>query len=60
MDPQDLEPRHRAQPPKNLDVMSIDELDEYIAGLKAEIERAEAMIASKRDHRSSVESLFKS
>ena len=60
MDPQDLEPRHRAQPLKNLEVMSIGELEEYVAGLQAEIERAQAMIAGKRDHRSSVESLFKS
>ncbi|NNG05849.1 MAG: DUF1192 domain-containing protein [Inquilinus sp.] len=60
MDPQDLEPRHRPQPPKNLDVMSIGELEDYVAGLQAEIERARAMIASKQDHRSSAEQLFKS
>ena len=59
MDLDDLEPRKTAPKPKPLDPMSIDELRTYIAELKAEIARAEAMIASKLDQRSSAESLFK-
>lgn len=60
MDLDDLEPRKTAPKPKPLDPMSIDELKTYIEELKAEIGRAEAMIASKLDQRSSAESLFKS
>lgn len=60
MDLDDLEPRKTAAKLKPLDPMSIEELRTYIAELKAEIARAEAMIASKLDQRSSAESLFKS
>ena len=60
MDLDDLEPRKTAAKPKPLDPMSIEELRTYIAELKAEIARAEAMIASKLDQRSRAESLFKS
>ena len=60
MDLDDLEPRNRPPQKKNLEVMSLEELEEYVAELKAEIERTEAEIARKRDHRSSADSLFKS
>lgn len=60
MDLDDLEPRNRPPQKKNLDVMSVDELDDYVAALKAEIARAEEEIARKRDHRSGADALFKS
>lgn len=60
MDLEDLEPRKQPVQKKNLDVMSLDELEDYITALKAEIERTEAEIAKKRDHMSSADSLFKS
>ncbi len=60
MDLDDLEPRDRPQPKKNLEVMSLEELQDYIAALKAEIERAEEEIAKKQDHRSSADAFFKS
>lgn len=60
MDPEDLEPRKRSVPPKNLDTLSIGELQEYIAELLAEVERARAKIAAKEAHRSGVAALFKS
>ncbi len=60
MDLDDLEPRNRPPQKKNLDVMSLDELDEYIAELKAEIARVEQEISKKRDHMSSADSIFKS
>jgi uncharacterized small protein (DUF1192 family) len=59
IDEQDLEPRTKRQKPKDLDVMSVDALKEYIAGLEAEIERARAAIAAKTSHKSAAESFFK-
>ncbi len=59
MDIEDLEPRKKAVTPKNLDVMSVEELRSYIAELQAEIERAQAKIAAKEAHRQGAASLFK-
>ena len=59
MDEQDLEPLTKRKKLKDLEVMSVDALNEYIAGLEAEIERARAQIALKQDHRSVAESVFK-
>ena len=60
MELDDLEPRNRPPQKKNLEVMSVEELEEYVAALEAEIERARETIAKKRDHLSSADSLFKS
>ncbi len=38
--------------------MSITELQDYIVSLRAEIERAEAMIARKQQHRSAMQAVF--
>jgi uncharacterized small protein (DUF1192 family) len=59
IDEQDLEPRTKRQKPKDLDVMSVDALKEYIAGLEAEIERARTAIAAKTSHKATAESFFK-
>lgn len=59
MDPEDLEPRNRKPPPKNLQIMDIEELEDYIAGMKEEIGRAEAMIKSKKAVRQGADALFK-
>ena len=59
MEPEDLEPRTKKPPPKNLHIMGIAELNDYIADLKAEIERAEAMIESKQSARGAADSFFK-
>lgn len=55
----DLEPRNLPPKPKDLSPMGIAELTEYIAGLKAEIARAEAMIAQKRLAQAGAEAVFK-
>jgi len=60
MDLDDLEPRNRPPQKKNLEVMSLEELADYVLALKAEIERTEEMIAKKRDHRGSADAFFKS
>jgi uncharacterized small protein (DUF1192 family) len=59
MDTDDLEPRPTITSPPTLDRMSVDELQDYIADLEAEIARVQTMIAAKQDHRSSAESVFK-
>ena len=50
MDLEDLEPRNRKPPPKNLDVMSIEALHEYIAELEAEIARVNDRGRYPSDH----------
>ena len=45
--------------PLVLDTLGVDELGEYIAELRAEIERVEADIAKKQGHRSQAEAFFK-
>lgn len=60
MDIEDLEPRKKSVQPKNLDTLSIEELNFYIAELQAEIERARAKIAAKEAHRAGAASLFRS
>lgn len=59
MDLEELEPRRKPPERKNLEPMSVEELTEYIAGLEAEIERARAAIAAKKNVRSGAEALFK-
>jgi uncharacterized small protein (DUF1192 family) len=60
MDDTELDPLTKRPKLKDLDVMSINALTEYIAGLRAEIERAEAAIESKQSHRAAADSIFKS
>ena len=55
----DLEPLHKKSQPRNLDPMSVEELGEYIAALKAEIARAEEKIKAKQSHASAAASFFK-
>ena len=59
MDIDDLEPRPRKPALKNLDEMSIEALEDYIAGQEAEIARARAAIAAKRSSRQGAETFFK-
>ncbi|MBS0222968.1 MAG: DUF1192 domain-containing protein [Proteobacteria bacterium] len=55
----DLDPRQKKTKPLNLDDMNIEDLKEYVAVLKAEIERVEAKIGAKQSHASVAASLFK-
>lgn len=59
MDIDDLEPRKPKPQAKNLEPMSIAELNDYIGELEAEIARVRADIAKKTAHRAGVEGLFK-
>ena len=59
MDTDDLEPQTPKSKPRNLEPMSIEELNAYIVSLEAEIARARADIDKKTKHKASVEALFK-
>ena len=60
MEDDDLEPQ-RTKPPKPvLDTLSVGELEAYISDLEEEILRVRGEIDKKRDHRKSIEGIFKS
>lgn len=56
----DLEPRTGKPQVKNLEPLSIEELEQYIKDMEAEIERVKADIVSKKAHRDAAASVFKS
>lgn len=58
IDPEDTEPRKPLAKPADLTLLGVAELEAYVADLKSEIARAEAVIAAKRSHRSAADSLF--
>jgi uncharacterized small protein (DUF1192 family) len=60
MDIEELEPKKQKPQPRNLDVLSIDELNNYIAEMQAEIKRVEEKIAAKKAHINAASGLFKS
>ncbi len=60
MDADDLEPPVGKPGIKDLEVMSIEALHDYIAELEGEIARARAMITSKHGARDGAEKFFKS
>ncbi len=59
MDGDDLKPQKQKPAPKNLEEMSIEALEEYIAELEAEIARIREAIAGKQDARAGAEQFFK-
>ena len=59
MDEDDLAPQRQPPKLKDLTLMGIAELEEYIAGLDNEIARARAEIAAKQRQRSGAEAIFK-
>ena len=60
MEWKDLEPQTEKPKPKDLEIMSIEALGEYIDELKADIVRAEEMIALKEKARDGADAVFKS
>lgn len=58
INPDDLDPPRQKAKLRDLQPMSIQELEEYIASLEQEIARADAMIAQKHAHKSGIEALF--
>ena len=59
MDEEDLQPRTKKPPPKNLDTMSIQALEDYIQELEAEIARVRGTIAQKQKAQTAADSFFK-
>jgi len=59
MDEDDHLPQRKKPVLKDVAPIAIAELEDYITGLKAEIERAKAEIARKRAQKSGAEQLFK-
>ena len=59
MDEEDLLPQRQKPKPRDLTVLGVAQLEEYIAELEGEIARARAEIAAKRKQRGGAESLFK-
>jgi len=60
MDLEELEPRKQKPQLRNLDVLSIEELNEYIEEMQTEIKRVEEKIAAKKAHINAASGLFKS
>lgn len=59
MELEDLEPRKAKPKPKDLDVMGVEELEEYLAELEAEAARVNQKIAAKKAYLSGADTLFK-
>ena len=58
MEPDDLEPKFKITKPKNLEVLSIQALHEYILELEEEINRAREEISAKEIAREGAEAIF--
>ncbi len=56
----DLDPIKKKPKKKDLESMSVSELEEYVSEMTDEIIRAEADITKKKAHQKAVSSLFKS
>jgi uncharacterized small protein (DUF1192 family) len=56
---EDLIPRNQPKKPKDLTLLGIAELEDYIAALESEIARVRAEIAAKQKQRSGAEALFR-
>ncbi len=59
MDEEDLQPQPKKPDLKNLEVMSVEALEEFIAELEAEILRVRAEIDKKQSAKSTAESVFR-
>jgi uncharacterized small protein (DUF1192 family) len=59
MDEDEVRPRKEVTVPRTLAGLSVEELDSYVALLKAEIRRTEAEIAKRRDVRGAADAFFK-
>ena len=55
----DFDPRTKRMKPRVLDMLSIDDLRNYIADMQAEITRVEAAIAKKENSKSAADAFFK-
>ncbi len=56
---EDLEPKNKKPAVKNLEPMSIEELEGYISDMEMEIERVRGEITRKKAHRDAASAVFK-
>lgn len=56
----DLDPKTKKPARKNLEPMSIAELEQYITSMQVEIERVRAEIDKKKAHQQAASAFFKS
>ena len=59
MELEDLEPRKAITKPKDLELLGVEELGEYLAELETEAARVREKIAAKKAYKSGAEGLFK-
>lgn len=59
MDTDDLEPEKKKPELKNLEILGIEALEDYIGDLEAEIGRVREAIAGKQDAKKGAEAFFK-
>jgi uncharacterized small protein (DUF1192 family) len=59
MDLEDLEPLSKKAKPKDLDNLGVEELEDYLAELEAEMARVREKLASKKAYLSGAADLFK-
>jgi len=59
MDWEELDPKKKVPEKRNLEVMGVVELNDYIAELEAEIGRVRAAIAKKQSAKLGAEAFFK-
>ncbi|HEX5319212.1 MAG TPA: DUF1192 domain-containing protein [Stellaceae bacterium] len=59
MDEEELLPQRQKPKPRDLSLMGVAELEEYIGEMETEIARVRAEIAEKRKHRGGAEALFR-
>ena len=59
MDEEELEPRRKRAPPRDLTLLGIEQLETYITELEAEIARVRIEITAKLGQRRGAEALFK-
>lgn len=55
----DEPPKPKGLVPKDLDEMSIEALEDYVAELQTEIERVKTKVAAKQEARGAADSFFK-
>ena len=59
MDAEDLEPRKAIIKPKDLDALSVTELEDYLGELEAEVVQVKAKIEQKRSYLDGAAAFFK-
>ncbi len=60
MDIEELEPQKKKAAPRDLDAMGVEQLEEYLAELEAEVERVRVKVAEKKDYLAGAQAFFKS